>query len=76
MEGNKEENEKEEGLIVGESEPCPCGTTPKETKWSEVRWKKHWASLKASREDYERDKARVRAGHLKRIGKLHKESRG
>ena len=61
MEGNKKENEEEKGLIVGKSEVCPCGTTPRETKWSEAQWKKHWANL--------------RAGHLKRIEQLHKETR-
>lgn len=61
MEGNKKENEKEEGLIVGESGPCPCGTTPKETKWSEDQWQKHWKDRKVD--------------HKKRIELLHKEAR-
>ena len=46
------------GLI----EPCPCHTTPKEKKWDEARWKKHWASL--------------RKGHKDNLAKLHKEARG
>lgn len=62
MEGNKKaDEEKKVGLAIGKLKPCPCGTTPKETKWSEVQWKQHWADL--------------RKGHLKRIEQLHKETR-
>jgi hypothetical protein len=73
MERNKKENEEEKGLIVGKSEVCPCGTTPRETKWSEAQWKKHWFDRGIRLEislDEPRDK-----GHLKRIEQLHKETR-
>jgi hypothetical protein len=61
IEGGTQKDEEKKGLTVGRSAACPCSTTPKETKWSEAQWKKHWANL--------------RAGHLKRIEQLHKETR-
>ena len=61
IEGGTQKDEEKKGLTVGRSAACPCSTTPKETKWSEVQWKQHWADL--------------RKGHLKRIEQLHKETR-
>ena len=62
MEGNTQKDEEKKGLTVGKTEACPCYTRPKEEAWDEEQWKKHWASL--------------RAGHLKRVERLHKEARG
>ena len=62
MEGNKKEDEKEKvKLVVEKIEACPCHTRPKEEAWDEEQWKNHWASQ--------------RAGHLKRIERLHKGTR-
>ena len=63
MEGNTQKDEKKKvELVVGKAEACPCHTTPKEEKWDEARWKKHWADR--------------RKGHEDMLAKLHKESRG
>ena len=63
MEGNTQKDEKKKvELVVGKAEACPCHTTPKEEKWDEARWKKHWADR--------------RAGHKNMLDRLHKESRG
>ena len=61
MEKDKKGDEVQKWQVMGESEACPCHTTPKETVWDEGQWKKHW---KDRRQD-----------HKKRIEQLHKGAR-
>jgi hypothetical protein len=68
MEKDKKGDEKEK------VEACPCCDTSKRSEWSYDQWKIHWFNMGIRQEitlegSYEK-------GYLKRLERLHKESRG